>query len=1023
MVKSHEQVIKDFRGVDYSSNDIDRNVEYFKDSSNMELSYSKGIRGRLGYRPLLTGFGDGDVFKYETVNVEGEELSEVIVCNGHLWRVKETNIFVNGATTSSLYYDYNNLWTNDPTLSPYLPQFTLKVDNKTYPLSDRYFGEVLLALAADGYAVTYPVSTQTLNWGRITPGAMNNNFTIATTFSTPNAFQVNDIITVLMAFNSAAPAFAIGLTKLTPCVVVSISGSNIVLRPSTAKTIRNTSLNYAIASSYAGIYAMSATCITSVSNNVVYFSFLEPIPCVTLFKQLSTNYISTRKSVGLDHPYLGNNQETNIGLINQVDYSFVNASESLFISSNRIAPCNNVTLNLEPGPDFPLLKQGAIKEWLIAKYDSVRAYYAGCPKPDVNSVEPVVGGSIDIGTHYYAVIGCYRDARGRVVYGDYSFHGPIIHHGSVVGTLFQIYLAGHSFLNFGYGQGGTCLSNGTGTTTTTLNVQVPHGVQPEDTLYYARVISGGAGINRTVTFDNSIHEMATVRVASVRGAVVTLETAITYVDKQYFVAGQTLKILRTKIGGAFPNVYQVSEIPFPDFNYWNGYDGSGVAGNYSLFFKDTFSDASINTPFALPPTGMEGVRSRAGTSMAIFSGRLVVARGSNLYWSNPESGISSIEQTPLTNSTNLGGTSGGAITAIASVGDDSFYAFKRDAIHRLSSFSQDVDFFSSFRVSSIIEGDLGAASPSCVLPFGNLILVFGSGTFYAINSGALFTEIGNALVPKLRAVSRDWNGSISIDKTSQQVKLFIRKLKTVQVLDPTIPGQPQTYSYVPEEDTESFVLDLKKADTQTQSSDNLVLSRSVFNGSFFRWNWKIGAPTSKSVIWNNDEYYISTRSRTATYTVDGKKRWLNGLWVRWDEGAELQYCDAGLSIENMVNLTPVHKGELDRNKGWTALKFFRLLDESDVLRATDWQAVIDVIFGLSNNHLSLDENILKLESSVRFSTTRETQSIAPLEGNFSPAIEIKITTDTLLKSMQFSSLILDSYDPFVVDGVDITSKD
>jgi hypothetical protein len=301
--------------------------------------------------------------------------------------------------------------------------------------------------------------------------------------------------------------------------------------------------------------------------------------------------------------------------------------------------------------------------------------------------------------------------------------------------------------------------------------------------------------------------------------------------------------------------------------------------------------------------------------------------------------------------------------------------------------------------------------------------VFGSGTFYAINSGSLFTEIGNVLAPKLRAISRDWNGAISIDKTSQQVKLFVRKLRTIEILDPVIPGLPPTFTYLPGEDTVSFVLDLKKADTQTQSSDNLVLSRSVFNGAFFRWEWKVGAPTSKSIIWKNNEYFISNRSRTSTYTDDGKKRFLNGLWVRWPEGDERQYCDAGLSIQNMVNLTPIHKGELDREKGWSALKFFRLQDASDTLRATDWNAQIEVIFGLSNNHLSLDENILKLLSEISFLNIRETQAIAPLEGHFSPIIEIKMLMDVLFKSMHFSSLILDSYDPFVVDSVDKTSKD
>ena len=113
--KIHSRILKRFRGVDYSTNDLERDLEFFKDAENVELSHSGGIRGRTGYRPMLTGMGFNDCFHYKTVDINDNETSKVILVNGHLWKLEETSLISSALMIAKSYS--GNLLTPDSNIS------------------------------------------------------------------------------------------------------------------------------------------------------------------------------------------------------------------------------------------------------------------------------------------------------------------------------------------------------------------------------------------------------------------------------------------------------------------------------------------------------------------------------------------------------------------------------------------------------------------------------------------------------------------------------------------------------------------------------------------------------------------------------------------------------------------------------------------------------------------------------------------------------------------------------------------
>lgn len=339
-VKLHVRAIRKFRGNDYSSNDLDRDVEYFKDSENIELSYSNGVRGRLGYRPLLTGLGFTDVFNYKAVSENSTDTEEIILCNGFLWRVKEVSFTISGSgpVTSSFGYDFSTTVSRtqvgvDDTLE-YNP-LTLTVNNIKYSTTDYpNIGSLIRQLNIDGHTITMPTSTQTLNWGRLATGGTYSGNAGATLSNPipPRDLELNDIFGVL---------FQNGFRKVMflPVVVSSISGSSITMRlPVRADSVLRL-LEYPpyFVTNFFGFYATPSSAILSVSNNVVTVAFPEPIPCANLFQGFSADFPST---AAVDFSFLGYSFDSNT----LVDYSAINANESLFVSCETNPSVKKLTI-------------------------------------------------------------------------------------------------------------------------------------------------------------------------------------------------------------------------------------------------------------------------------------------------------------------------------------------------------------------------------------------------------------------------------------------------------------------------------------------------------------------------------------------------------------------------------------------------------------------------------------------------------------------------------------------------------
>ena len=168
--KLHSRIIKKFSGVDYGSNDIDRDIEYFKDCENVELSYSGGIRGRTGYRPLLLDMGFTDIFEYNVVDINGNEISEKILVNGNLWRLKESYFTITTGTSGSFGYDTGTTVSiyesSDGGAPTDIHPFSLTVNFVKFSTAiHRDLGSLWAAIVAAGHTITHPASSQLFCWG------------------------------------------------------------------------------------------------------------------------------------------------------------------------------------------------------------------------------------------------------------------------------------------------------------------------------------------------------------------------------------------------------------------------------------------------------------------------------------------------------------------------------------------------------------------------------------------------------------------------------------------------------------------------------------------------------------------------------------------------------------------------------------------------------------------------------------------------------------------------------------------
>ncbi len=664
------------------------------------------------------------------------------------------------------------------------------------------------------------------------------------------------------------------------------------------------------------------------------------------------------------------------------------------------------------GPDWPLMQRNVVKEQLLPKYDGRRAYYAGCLKPELSQTENKIpsGGTQEAGTRVYVFIAAYRDAQGRVVFSDYSEKAITLSANESVE--FRFVKPNTSKATFGYGLGATAYAKQAYTNATSIKVLQPHGIIAGDIITFAEGIAWNGKIINTTAIKEA-------KVIGSRYEDLVLDTPVTLTQWQPITANQTILVLRTKVGGTEP--YVVKEIPRFENVFVDPSNPSFSIGDQ--VFEDKVADSTLFEKFTLPEVGREGYRPIMGQAMAVHNGRLVLANKSVLTWSNPEAGTESLEQVPPTNSILIGGTVGGPITALASANDTTLYAFRSAGIYAVSGEFESENGGPNLKQTTITENDLGCSNSEAISTIGGALICHGKGRIFSILDGMIFPEIGAPIEEKLRGVSPYWKAFLLTDPVTIQVKCYLRR--------PLDLFEKTTSSY----QNRAFVLDGKNYSGALSAQDSPALSRQSLESSWFNWNWISGFPTHGVESYKGKEYYISFNVAAIEANEIGgdiaKKKALysrsNGVYVQFREGEALQYTDAGYPIKNSLVTTPLIYGGADLLKDWNLLKVYKYISESDKYRISDWNATVSLAFDLSNNFQAwealIQEDLLSvynknLEATLEM-LKKHTQGVVALQGQCSPAIEIKIETNTLYKSLNLSALVVDFNVPYSTDALEV----
>jgi hypothetical protein len=656
------------------------------------------------------------------------------------------------------------------------------------------------------------------------------------------------------------------------------------------------------------------------------------------------------------------------------------------------------------------------------KYDGKRSYYAGMDKPEV-TIPPALfpmGGAVEAGNRVYYFIGIRRDYSGRVIYSDFT---------TVLASLpstSEVQFTIKYQRTYAYGGMGSMAVGKAVTANSVVPVYPLHGLQVNDIVYsiptkdYLQVYNiNEAHIER--------------RVLAHRGGNITLDGVVTAVNNWMMIANSTLLILRTKIGGVTP--YVVGEMAYPE--------SLEFLPNLQFYIKDTIPDAQLIETFDLPGAGREAERLLNGSAAELINGRIVVGRGSAIYWSLPDSGRESLEHMPLTNNLAVGSTVPGNITAISSTNKKVFYVFKKLGIYRIEGVFENANGFPELAQGVINENDLGVSNAGAIARMGGVLVCFGNGQLYGIAEDSIFREIGKPIVERTRGARVDWRANISVDSTTGQLKVvlstndypiyFYNALNTGQSL--------AKYEY--RKRTETFVLDPRGALGAVNAQDGLILSRDAFDSSWFPWEFEENQPTSSFVNLGTEEFYLSNAKDFLTTQGQGaysqgvqgdfsEKRIdiFSGLFLRWNEligvtenGGRKQYNDNGRAIPYSVTLTPLHDGQPDQLKTWTYAKIYRYLTESDDVLTTDWNAKVNLFWNLSNNRGSILSSIQRDVTYTSFPEKQDTMAIIPLSGNQATALEIQLIVKELYKTLNFSALVVDYTTDHVVENVEIRGED
>jgi hypothetical protein len=279
--REHRKITKRFRGVDYYSNDLDRNEEFFKDSKNLQLSSHGIITGRPGYRQIFGGMhGFSSAHRHVAVNpLTGEAEEELILNNGLLWRLAQGQFSWTENYLADLKYDNNYLYvSNDNPTWGKIPQPILTIGQASIELYRFSLGSLWEQLKASSLTLTLPKSSSFCAWAKL----KNRTSTLNGIYETWNfendglslgnsSVEVNDRLMIPGVQSSAWSGVAIAITK---------SGGSLQLYRSKGSGAANK-----IAPGWIGIAALGAQCITRVGEDgkTVFFSYPEPIDTPAFF--------------------------------------------------------------------------------------------------------------------------------------------------------------------------------------------------------------------------------------------------------------------------------------------------------------------------------------------------------------------------------------------------------------------------------------------------------------------------------------------------------------------------------------------------------------------------------------------------------------------------------------------------------------------------------------------------------------------------------------------------------------------
>lgn len=320
-----KNLLREIKGVDYQSHDLSRESSYFKDCKNLELSYNKGLRGRLGYRQIWEDLGFNSIYRHFYLDMDGVEKEELLFCNGHLWRYSETAFRVgipNGVVPSLSFDKDKELVSTLPNGEVIKrPQLTLTIGAAKFGLSEYSMGSLWEALSAAGFPILVPPGrSQVCNWAKLTSiisSPLSQIATLEVSSTSYRDLKVNDIVgawvssgsgnTFSRVYMPAVVAYEPTATSVSLRFPYSVNGTN----------LRKVELGYC------GILGIRADSILRISTILpgsfwVFFAFPSPIPSVTHFKQIQEIAVGSS-----DHSLVSERGEP----------SFLTTADSCFISN------------------------------------------------------------------------------------------------------------------------------------------------------------------------------------------------------------------------------------------------------------------------------------------------------------------------------------------------------------------------------------------------------------------------------------------------------------------------------------------------------------------------------------------------------------------------------------------------------------------------------------------------------------------------------------------------------------------